>query len=90
MKYLILLVFLALSGCQTTSYSHVQVASGYPPGICEEIGQVIGNATTYKDAKEQAVEDMRFQAARRNGNYIRLVAISAHGTAARGVAYKCP
>ncbi|MEM7646656.1 MAG: hypothetical protein AAF203_07095 [Pseudomonadota bacterium] len=82
------LVFL-LVGCQSTPGGHVQVSSTYPPGKCEEIGQVIGTSNSTKDSKEKAMADLRSETAARQGNFVRVLAISAHGAAVRGIAYRC-
>lgn len=80
---------LLLGQCQSAPYEHVQVGEVFPPGHCQEVGQVIGNATTRDGAYEQSMQDLRFNAAQREADYVRIVAVSAYGTAARGIAYRC-
>lgn len=89
LKRIALFLILATTGCQTTPYGSVQVSHNYPPGQCQELGQVIGHTNTRDQAREQALQDLRMQAARLNGNYVRLLAVTAYGTAARGIAYRC-
>ena len=89
MRPLLLILIFLITGCQSRPYDHVQVGPSYPAGACREIGQVIGNAATRENAREQAINDMRYNAAKLDGDYVRLVAVSAHGSAARGVAYRC-
>ena len=86
---LIIISFLGLFGCQIKPYGHVQVSRSYPQGACYEIGQVIGNADTRDGAREQAMNDLRYQAAQREGDYVRLIAETASGSSMRGIAYKC-
>lgn len=82
--------FFILSACQSRPYSHVEVSEGYPRGRkCNDVGQVIGNAQTRDGAREQAMEDLRRNAARLDANYVRLIAVTSHGNAARGIAYRC-
>ncbi len=89
MKPVLVLIFLALGGCQSSPYSHVQVGPSYPPEACQEVGQVIGNAISREQSRDQAIDDMRYNAAQLDANYVRLVAVTAHGRAARGIAYRC-
>ena len=44
---------------------------------------------TVEVKKEKAMEDLRHEAANRQGNYVRVLAVSAHGGAVRGIAYRC-
>ena len=91
MKPGVLCAFLfILAACAGRSHSHVQVSPQYPSGNCREVGQVIGNANSRQNnAREQALDDLRYQAAQRQADYVRLIAVTAHGAAARGVAYRC-
>lgn len=82
-------IFLLLASCQTKPSGHVTTGPTYPKGDCEELGQVIGTSGTRKDAKENAMADLRHEAANLGGNYVRVVAVSAYGAAARGIAYRC-
>lgn len=82
-------LFFCVGGCASSPHSHVQVSRNFPGGACQEIGQVIGNANTRDNAEEQALDDLKYQAAQRSGNYVKLIAVTAHGSAARGVAYRC-
>jgi hypothetical protein len=84
-----ILCALFLLSCQGRSYSHVQVSPNYPPGSCQELGQVIGNAQSRDEPREQAINDMKYKTAQLSGDYVRLIAVATHGRAARGMAYKC-
>ena len=86
---LLVIIFVLLTACQSKPYGHVRVSSSYPEGRCDEIGQVIGNSSTFKGAKEQAIDDMKYQAAQLEGNYVKLTAVTAYGTSVRGIAYRC-
>lgn len=82
---------MAVVACQSPppAYSHVRIGADYPQGNCREIGQVIGNADHIGNAREESMRDMQMQAAGRQANYVRLIAVTARGTAARGIAYQC-
>ena len=80
-RYLsILLASAILTACQSTPTGNVVVGHSYPAGNCEEVGQVIGNAATRENAHAQALEDLRYNAAQVEANYVRLVAEAAYGT----------
>lgn len=89
MKTLILTLMLLLTSCQSMYKGNVQVGREYPRGNCDEVGQVIGTANSRQDSYNKALADLRNEAALRDGNYVRILAVSAHGAAIRGIAYKC-
>lgn len=57
---------------------------------CQDLGPVQGSVATHKGTVEEAVEDMKMDAARKGANYVRMQAASAIGTSVSGTAYKCP
>ncbi|MCB0379003.1 MAG: DUF4156 domain-containing protein [Bdellovibrionales bacterium] len=87
--WLALILCITLLGCQSTQGAGVRVGSTYPTGNCKELGQVIGNANSRDGAEALAMEDLRHNAALKSGNYVRVVAKSAHGTSVRGIAFRC-
>jgi hypothetical protein len=56
---------------------------------CKEIGMVQGTVKTKSGTFEQALEDMKLDAARKGANYIHMEQTSAYGTSTRGTAYFC-
>ncbi len=83
-------VFLFLAACQTTPGSQsVTVSDNDPPKNCREIGAVIGTSSSRQDAREKSLEDLRYEASLKMANYVKVMAISAHGGSARGIAYRC-
>lgn len=89
-RTLLLLFLFQLSGCQSQPYSHVQVGEAFPQGLgCREAGQVIGNAYSRENSRQQSIEDLKMHAAQIGANYVRLIAVAAHGSSARGIAYRC-
>jgi hypothetical protein len=57
---------------------------------CQEIGPVQGSVKTTTGKIEEAIEDMKLDAARKGANYVRMETTSAIGTSVSGTAYKCP
>lgn len=56
---------------------------------CKEIGSVQGTVKTKSGTFEQALEDMKLDAARKGANFIHMEQTSAYGTSTRGTAYFC-
>lgn len=56
---------------------------------CQDLGRVQGSVKTSTGTIEQAIEDMKLDAARKGANYVRLEAAGAMGTSAAGTAYFC-
>jgi hypothetical protein len=57
---------------------------------CREIGPVEGRNSSVKGTFEQALEDLKIDAARKGANFVKIGATSGTGTAVHGVAYFCP
>ena len=56
---------------------------------CREIGKVTGSSMTAKGSAEEALEDMKKDAARKGATYVKVNEYSALGTAVSGTAYQC-
>ena len=84
----------AFAGCASKPVipeaKNVKVARESPSSSCREIGPVQGSVSTVKGTIEQALEDMRMDAARKGANYVRMETTSAIGTSVAGTAYDCP
>ena len=93
MKILVLSLFAFLLGCSSAEKypdgSSVQVSKRRPSGDCEELDQVIGTTAEVGANYDKALADLKRETAYKNGNYVRILAVSAHGTAIRGIAYRC-
>jgi hypothetical protein len=61
-----------------------------PSSKCREIGRVQGSVSTKAGTVDQAIEDMKLDAARKGANYVRMEATSAMGSSVSGTAYSCP
>lgn len=89
MRYISILLFLLMSACQSTPGGNVTLSEEAPGEDCKEIGQVIGTSNSHKDSREKAMADLRHEASLISGNYVKVVAVSAHGASVRGIAYRC-
>ncbi len=69
---------------------NVKIARENPPADCQEIGRVQGSVKTVAGSIEQAIDDMKLDAARKGANFVRMEATGAMGTSTSGTAYKCP
>jgi hypothetical protein len=98
MKYLLLIVlalaFVALSSCSSTpvvpAAKNVKVSRDDADKDCREIGPVQGTVQTKSGTIEEAIEDMKLDAARKGANYVRMETTSSYGTSSQGTAYYCP
>ena len=95
MKMTVMLVLsLLVFGCSShpikPEAENVKVTRDEPDSDCKEIGPVEGTVQTKSGTFEQALENMRLDAARKGANYVQMEATSAQGTATRGTAYFCP
>jgi len=68
---------------------NVEVSRKPAGSSCEEIGPVEGRTMSAKGSFEEALEDLKREAAHRGANYVHLGASGAMGTSVRGVAYVC-
>ncbi len=89
-----LLALLFLSACSHQAVipeaKNVKVARENPSSDCRELGRVVGQVKTMSGSIEQAIDDMKLDAARKGANYVRMEATGAMGTSASGTAYQCP
>jgi hypothetical protein len=90
---LALFLFFA-SGCShqpvIPEAKNVKIARENPDDDCREIGRVTGQVKTMSGSIEQAIDDMKLDAARRGANFVRMEATGAMGTSVSGTAYQCP
>jgi hypothetical protein len=57
---------------------------------CKELGPINGTTSSTKGTREQALEDMKHEAANKGANYVMIKQYSAYGTSVVGIAYECP
>lgn len=85
---------LALAGCGSHPIvpegKNVKVSRDEPSKDCQDLGAVQGSVQTKSGTVEQAIEDMKLDAARKGANYVKMETASAYGSSTRGTAYFCP
>jgi uncharacterized protein YbjQ (UPF0145 family) len=67
----------------------VKVGRELPDDDCREIGPVSGSVSKISGTGEEALENMKKDAARKGANFIKYESSSGTGTAMKGVAYSC-
>lgn len=86
-------VFAAVSSCSShpvvPEAKNVKVSRDDADSDCQDLGRVQGSVKTAKGSIEDAIEDMKLDAARKGANYVRMEAAGAMGTSAAGTAYRC-
>lgn len=87
------LLFLGLAGCKgyeiLPEKIEVKVGREVPDDDCREIGPVNGSVAKISGTSEEALENMKKDAARKGANFVLYDSASATGTAMKGVAYSC-
>lgn len=85
---------LVLGACASRSIlpsvQEVKVSREMPDKECKEIGKLTGTTATVRGTQEQALEDLKRDAANKGANYLLVKQFSDYGTAVTGVAYECP
>ena len=93
-KFVFSTLLLALSACSSQPIvpdaKNVKIARENPSKNCVEIGRVQGSVISAHGTIEQAIEDMKLDAARKGANFVRMEATSSYGTSASGTAFQCP
>lgn len=69
---------------------NVKIQREAPAKDCRSLGHVEGNVIHANGKIEDAIEDMRLDAARKGANFVQLGETSALGKNVAGVAYQCP
>ena len=57
---------------------------------CKSLGKVQGSVMSAKGTFEQALEDLKLDAARKGANFVKIGKTSAMGTSVQGEAFFCP
>lgn len=93
-RMIIATLVLMLSACasrpiiQTTK--DVKVSREEPGSDCKPMGKLTGTTLTARGTQEQALEDLKREAANKGANYVVVKQFSDYGTSVTGVAYECP
>lgn len=93
----VLLIFslaLLFGACASRSVlpepKEVRVSRDEPSEDCKDLGVISGVTSSAKGTSEQAMEDLKREAAIKGANYVRIKQFSAYGTGVTGIAYECP
>lgn len=95
MKLLITTLALSVSflGCSsrpvTADKKEIKVSREAPSKDCKEIGKLTGTTQSTKGTQEQALEDLKQEAANKGANYVIVKQYSDAGTSVTGIAYEC-
>lgn len=93
-KILFAFAALALASCASKpilpTEKDIKVSREEPSSKCKEIGPLTGRTASVKGTREQALEDLKREAANKGANYVLIKQMSDYGTAITGVAYDCP
>src|SRR5438128_247839 len=92
--FLPLILILTIAGCASRSVladaKEVKVSRDEPSSKCKEIGKLTGNASSTKGTQEEALADLKKEAANKGANYVVVKQYSTYGTAVTGIGYECP
>lgn len=93
LSMLILSLFL-LGGCSSQSVlpDSEEVTTSRKPADedCKKIGTITGTVGSAKGTREQALADLKQEAANKGANYVQVKQYSDAGTTVTGEAYHCP
>ncbi len=91
---LTLLSFVFFTGCSHMSNlpdeDNVKVTREDAPKDCEYLGKLEGRSMSKVPKQEDALNDLKMEAANKGANYLVVKEYSGNGTAVTGLAYKCP
>lgn len=68
---------------------NVEVSRNEASKDCKEIGRVEGRVKNTKGTFEEALEDLKLDAARKGANFVKMEQTGAMGQSVAGVAYFC-
>lgn len=90
---LLAVAVLGLSACKSRSVlsdsNEVKVSREAADKDCRELGKITGTTNSVKGTQEQALEDLKKEAANKGANYVMVKEYSSMGTAVTGIAYEC-
>ena len=90
----VLLLMFAATGCRSRSLladaKDVQVSRKEADKDCHEVGTITGTTSSAQGTQEQALADLKKEAANKGANYVQVKEYSSYGTSVTGIAYECP
>jgi hypothetical protein len=69
--------------------SNVEASRAEPAKNCKEIGNVEGRVTNINGKFEEALEDLKLDAARKGANFVQIQQTGSLGKSVAGTAYLC-
>ena len=94
LSHIAFLSLLVFSSCSHQAIipeaKNVKIQREAPAKNCRSLGHVEGNVIHATGKIEDAIEDMRLDAARKGANYVQMGETSALGKNVAGVAFQCP
>lgn len=92
--FAVVLLIFGLAGCRSRSLladsKDVKVSREEAAKDCHELGTLTGTTLSAKGTQEQALEDLKKEAANKGANYVQVKEYSSMGTSVTGLAYDCP
>lgn len=92
-SYSVIAAGLIFSGCKgyeiLPDKIEVKVGREVPDDDCREVGPVNGSVSKISGTSEEALENMKKDAARKGANFVLYESASGTGTAMKGIAYSC-
>ncbi len=94
LSFTMLSALFAFSSCSHQAIvpeaKNVKIQREAPSKNCRNLGHVEGNVIHATGKIEDAIEDMKLDAARKGANFVQMGETSALGKNVAGVAYQCP
>lgn len=89
----ITLIAWSLGACASRSVlpevKEVKVSREAAGRDCNEIGMITGSTASTNGTREQALANLKSEAANKGANYVMVKQYSAYGTVVTGIAYEC-
>ena len=90
---LIILFTIGLSGCASRSVTpevkEVKISRDAADKDCTELGKITGTTISMKGTAEDALADLKKEAANKGANYVMVKQYSDNQTSVTGIAYEC-
>lgn len=90
----VLALFLFVTACHTVEKfpesKDVNTGANVPNKDCREIGSIRGRANSKTPNMEEALKDLKMEAANKGANYVQIKEKSGYGTEVVGLAFNCP
>ena len=94
MKFLILALPLLIAACSSRSIkpdpNALKISREKPSSKCKDLGAISGTTMTAKGSQDEAIEDLKREAANKGATYVYVQQFSTYGTTVTGEAYECP